>query len=159
LSFRLALGVGPVQESIYENLLSVVAHPTFTIASFASTSKPVAYKSGQENVPGILYLPQGKGPKDRIWCDRLVHGWGIFCGRCPTGTCAGCRRDQLGTLGGGSRAAEKDQRPIPGLFGGEDRGIPPADVEKFEHSLKAMGKSVETHIYPDAGHAFENPNN
>jgi carboxymethylenebutenolidase len=25
--------------------------------------------------------------------------------------------------------------------------------------LKALGKPVEIHIFPDAGHAFENPNN
>lgn len=25
--------------------------------------------------------------------------------------------------------------------------------------MKSLGKSVDTKIYPDAGHAFENPNN
>ena len=25
--------------------------------------------------------------------------------------------------------------------------------------MKALGKTVEIHIFPDAGHAFENPNN
>ncbi|HEY6939787.1 MAG TPA: dienelactone hydrolase family protein [Terriglobales bacterium] len=49
--------------------------------------------------------------------------------------------------------------PILGLFGAQDKGIPPADVRKFEQDLKQMGKKIEVTIYPDAGHAFENPNN
>ena len=48
---------------------------------------------------------------------------------------------------------------ILGMFGGQDRGIPPESVEKFSQQMKALGKKVETKIYPDAGHAFENPNN
>jgi carboxymethylenebutenolidase len=54
---------------------------------------------------------------------------------------------------------KKINAPILGIFGGQDRGIPPSDVKKFEQQLKSLGKSVEIHIYPDAGHAFENPNN
>ena len=48
---------------------------------------------------------------------------------------------------------------VLGSFGGQDRGIPPEDVNKFEQQMKALGKKVEVKIYPDAGHAFENPNN
>ena len=48
---------------------------------------------------------------------------------------------------------------ILGIFGGQDRGIPVDDVKKFEANLKALGKTVEIKIFPDAGHAFENPNN
>ena len=48
---------------------------------------------------------------------------------------------------------------ILGIFGGQDKGIPPADVQKFESQMKALGKTVDIHIFPDAGHAFENPNN
>ena len=48
---------------------------------------------------------------------------------------------------------------ILGIFGGQDRGIPVEDVRKFEKDLKSMGRDVEIHIYPDAGHAFQNPNN
>jgi carboxymethylenebutenolidase len=32
-------------------------------------------------------------------------------------------------------------------------------VKKFEQTLKQQGKKVEIVIYPDAGHAFQNPNN
>jgi len=35
----------------------------------------------------------------------------------------------------------------------------PEDVKKFEAALKQAGKSADLKIYPDAGHAFENPNN
>lgn len=53
----------------------------------------------------------------------------------------------------------KIHAPILGLFGALDRGIPPESVQKFESSMKGLGKSVETHIYPDAGHGFQNPAN
>ncbi|HEX6773400.1 MAG TPA: dienelactone hydrolase family protein, partial [Acidobacteriaceae bacterium] len=32
-------------------------------------------------------------------------------------------------------------------------------VKSFEADLKKLGKSIDVKIYPDAGHAFENPNN
>jgi carboxymethylenebutenolidase len=54
---------------------------------------------------------------------------------------------------------EKIQAPILGIFGGQDRGIPPDSVRAFEQQMKALGKSIETKIYADAGHAFENPSN
>lgn len=49
--------------------------------------------------------------------------------------------------------------PLLGIFGGQDRGIAPASVEEFQRDLERFGKSVEIHIYKDAGHAFANPNN
>jgi len=54
---------------------------------------------------------------------------------------------------------KKIDASILGIFGGQDRGIPVDDVKKFEQNLKQMGKKVEIVIYPNAGHAFENPNN
>jgi carboxymethylenebutenolidase len=48
---------------------------------------------------------------------------------------------------------------ILGNYGGLDKGIPPATVESFASAMKKLGKSVDVKIYPDAGHAFENPNN
>jgi carboxymethylenebutenolidase len=54
---------------------------------------------------------------------------------------------------------KKINAAILGIFGGKDGGIPVDDVRKFEQSLKSMGKKVEITIYPEAGHAFENPNN
>jgi len=48
---------------------------------------------------------------------------------------------------------------ILGIFGGQDRGIPVSDVRNFEQQMKQLGKPIEIVIFPDAGHAFENPNN
>jgi len=48
---------------------------------------------------------------------------------------------------------------ILGNFGALDQGITPQDVHDFASALQSMGKSVNVKIYPDAGHAFENPNN
>jgi len=64
-----------------------------------------------------------------------------------------------GHLASDRTTLKKIQASILGIFGGQDRGIPVADIRKFETQLQAMGKKVEIHIYPDAGHAFENPNN
>lgn len=54
---------------------------------------------------------------------------------------------------------KKINAPVLGLFGGKDMGISPDDVHKFEQQLRQLGKKIEVTIYPDAGHAFENPNN
>jgi carboxymethylenebutenolidase len=54
---------------------------------------------------------------------------------------------------------KKIHAAILGIFGGQDRGITVADIRKFETRLTALHKKVEIHIFPDAGHAFENPNN
>jgi carboxymethylenebutenolidase len=48
---------------------------------------------------------------------------------------------------------------VLGNFGGQDHGIPPAAVNAFVASMRSLGKPVDAKIYPDAGHAFENPNN
>jgi len=48
---------------------------------------------------------------------------------------------------------------ILGNFGALDRGITPDDVHQFAAAMQALGKPVDVKIYPDAGHAFENPNN
>jgi carboxymethylenebutenolidase len=48
---------------------------------------------------------------------------------------------------------------VVGNFGGLDRGIPAASIEAFAAQLKKQGVPVNVKIYPDAGHAFENPNN
>jgi carboxymethylenebutenolidase len=56
-------------------------------------------------------------------------------------------------------ALKKINAPILGLFGAQDRGITPDDVKKFGEQLDKLGKKIDVTIYPDAGHAFENPNN
>jgi len=64
-----------------------------------------------------------------------------------------------GHLAADEATLKKINAAILGIFGGQDRGIPVADVNKFETQLKALGKTAEIHIFPDAGHGFENPVN
>lgn len=52
--------------------------------------------------------------------------------------------------------AEKMKAPLMGHFGGLDRGIPVADVEKLKDRLKEHGKTAEFYVYDKAGHAFNN---
>jgi carboxymethylenebutenolidase len=64
-----------------------------------------------------------------------------------------------GHLATDTDSLKKINAPILGLFGGQDQGITPDDVHKFEASMKRLGKKIDIKIYDDAGHAFENPNN
>ncbi len=64
-----------------------------------------------------------------------------------------------GHLAADADSIKRINASVLGIFGGQDRGIPVDDVKKFEQALKQQGNKVEILIYPDAGHAFENPNN
>jgi carboxymethylenebutenolidase len=64
-----------------------------------------------------------------------------------------------GHLASDDATLKKINAAVLGIFGGQDRGIAPADVKKFESQMKALGKTVEIHIFSDAGHQFENSNN
>ncbi len=64
-----------------------------------------------------------------------------------------------GHLATDPEALKKINAPILGIFGGQDKGITPEDVHKFDTAMKQLGKKIEVKIYDDAGHAFENPNN
>jgi carboxymethylenebutenolidase len=64
-----------------------------------------------------------------------------------------------GHLASDDATLKKINADILGIFGGQDKGITPDDVHKFESQMKALGKTVDIHIFPDAGHGFENPNN
>jgi carboxymethylenebutenolidase len=44
--------------------------------------------------------------------------------------------------------------PVLGLFGGADEGIPPDQVEAFDHSLAKAGVKHEIVTYPGAPHSF-----
>lgn len=52
---------------------------------------------------------------------------------------------------------EKLQMPVLGIFGSEDRGIPPSTVNEFEAALNEAGVENSIHIYEGANHAFANP--
>jgi carboxymethylenebutenolidase len=50
--------------------------------------------------------------------------------------------------------APKMKAPVLGLYGAEDGGIPPAQVEQMKAALAAAGKTAEFKEYPGAGHGF-----
>jgi carboxymethylenebutenolidase len=64
-----------------------------------------------------------------------------------------------GALPTDKEALAKINAAVMGNFGGQDRGISPESVQAFAASMKSLGKPVDAKIYPDAGHAFENPGN
>jgi carboxymethylenebutenolidase len=206
-------------------------------SAYATDSKSISYKSGDETVQAVLYTPQGKGSFPAI---IVIHEWwglndwvkeqaskfadegyvalavDLYRGKVATtpdeaheimrgvpedrakrdlhaafeylGSQSNVKKDRIGAIGwcmgGGysldvalqetalaasvinyghlatdSDALKKINAPILGLFGAQDRGIPAADVRKFEETLRQMGKKIDIKIYDDAGHAFENPNN
>ena len=97
--------------------------------------------------------------KDRIgsigWCMGGGYSLNVALAE-PTLTAAVINYGHLAT---DPAALHKINAAILGNFGGQDQGIPPEDVKKFEETLKKDGKSADIEIYPNAGHAFENPNN
>ena len=64
-----------------------------------------------------------------------------------------------GRLVADTKVLKKINCPILGIFGAEDRNITPTDVKSFEKSLTEASIKNKITIYPDAGHAFMNPNN
>jgi carboxymethylenebutenolidase len=46
--------------------------------------------------------------------------------------------------------------PVLGIFGEKDQAIIPDDAKQFEKLGKSLGKKIEVHIYPGAGHGFFN---
>ncbi len=58
-----------------------------------------------------------------------------------------------------SSALAQIHAAILGNYGGLDKGITPDNVNAFAADMKKIGKPIDVKIYPDAGHAFENPNN
>jgi carboxymethylenebutenolidase len=207
------------------------------VNAFSAESKPVTYKSGDETVNGIFFLPAGHGPFPAL---VVIHEfWGLndwvkqqaskladqeyaalaidlYRGKVAStpdearelargvpqdratrdlkaafdflavqenvdskrigdiGWCMGGGyaldlaiaepRLKAAVINYGHLATDSERQKainasILGVFGGKDRGIPVADVRKFEEQMKSVGKRIEIVVYPDAGHAFENPNN
>jgi carboxymethylenebutenolidase len=64
-----------------------------------------------------------------------------------------------GALSTDPASLKKIHADVLGNFGGQDTGIPTQSVEAFEKNMQQLGKEVNIKIYPDAGHAFQNPSN
>ncbi len=209
----------------------------FAITAVVAEGHPVSYRSGDETVHAVLYLPSGRGPFPAL---VVIHEWwgmndwvkqqasnlshqgyaalaiDLYRGKVATTPDAAheimrgvpedrANRDllaataylrtlttvdpkRMGSIGwcmGGGYAFDlavldpklkvavinyghlasdddtlkKIHASILGIFGGKDQGIPVPDINKFEAQMKALNKKVEIHIFPDAGHAFENQNN
>ncbi len=50
--------------------------------------------------------------------------------------------------------ASEMKAPVLGLYGENDQGIPPAQVEQMKAALEKAHKTASFHIYPGAGHGF-----
>jgi carboxymethylenebutenolidase len=97
--------------------------------------------------------------KDRIGAIGWCMGGGLALNLALTEPSLTAVVINYGHLSTDPAAIQKIHAAILGNFGGQDRGIPPADVKQFEETLKQQGKQADIKIYPDAGHAFQNPNN
>lgn len=97
--------------------------------------------------------------KDRIGAIGWCMGGGYSLDVALQEPTLGADVINYGHLATDLQSLKKINAPILGIFGAQDKGIPPADVKKFAETLSSMGKKIEIKIYDDAGHAFENPNN
>ena len=97
--------------------------------------------------------------KDRIAAIGWCMGGGLALNLALTEPTLTAVVINYGHLSTDPAAIQKIHAAVLGNFGGQDRGIPPDDVKKFEEMLKKEGKQADIKIYPDAGHAFQNPNN
>jgi carboxymethylenebutenolidase len=102
---------------------------------------------------------QGNVKKDRIGAIGWCMGGGYSLDVALQEPTLAADVINYGHLATDAETLKKINAPILGSFGGQDRGITPDDVHKFEAALKQMGKKVDIKIYDDAGHAFENSNN
>ncbi len=49
--------------------------------------------------------------------------------------------------------------PVLGIFGNDDKGPSPADVNDYEAALRGAGVAFEFHRYDGAGHGFQDFSN
>jgi len=98
---------------------------------------------------------------DRVDSDRKVGAIGWCMGGKFSRLIAQASRDIGPTvICYGSITMEPEQiqalagRPILGIFGAQDRGIPADRVQEFAAQLEQAGADVTLHIFDDAGHAF-----
>ena len=123
----------------------------------ADLSAAVALLTGMASVDG-----------DRMGI--LGHCWGgrvAWLGACHEPRYRACAvfyggRVKLPFADGASapiRLAGDIRCPVLGIFGNDDQGPSPADVDDYQAALDSNGVSYEFHRYDDAGHGFQDFNN
>lgn len=108
----------------------------------------------------VAYLQARKDVKrDRIGAEGWCMGGGYALQLAIAEPSLKAAAINYGALATDKNDLAKIHADVLGNFGGKDQGIPPEAVHAFEAAMKSLGKKVDNKIYPDAGHAFENPNN
>jgi carboxymethylenebutenolidase len=111
-------------------------------------------------VAGMKFLQSRKDVKaDRIGAVGWCMGGGYALQLAIAAPSLKAVAINYGALATDKDALAKIHAAALGNFGGKDQGIPPDAVHAFEAAMKSLGKPVDAKIYPEAGHAFENPNN
>lgn len=96
----------------------------------------------------------------------LGHCWGgrvAWLGACNNAAYKACivfygGRVKIAFADNGTPPIELADRitcPVLGIFGNEDQGPSPADVNDYEAALKEAGVTYEFHRYDGAGHGFQ----
>jgi len=117
-------------------------------------------RATRDLLAATTYLRSLKNVKpDKIGADGWCMGGGYSLDLAVNDPKLAADVINYGHLATESDTLKKINAPVLCNFGGKDQGITPDSVNKFASQLKQLGKKVDVKIYPDAGHAFENPNN
>ena len=128
----------------------------------------MTYESTAEDLKAVMAFLKGHPHADEQHVGIIGYCWGgrvAFLAACRVPGIGAC----VNLYGGGIipqpgspfaneppliDGASNINCPVLGFFGGQDRVVSLDEVRQVEAELKRLGKNVEIHIYPDAGHGF-----